>query len=108
MEKFREEIDLLDDKIIKLLVSRQKVALALGKIKENLGIQVVDLSREQQIMRRLTSIEYENMSSDSINQIYSEIFSSARSVQQKIVVSYLGPESSFSHQATSQKGWVLT
>lgn len=99
LEKYREEIDLIDDKIIELLVSRQNAVLALGKIKEALGIQVIDLSREQQIIRRLASIEYENLGSDSINRIYSEIFSTARSLQQKIIVSYLGPEASFSHQA---------
>ena len=99
LKEKRNEIDSIDDQIVELLSRRQDIAKSIGKVKENLGVQVIDLSREKEIIKRLTSKGFHNLGSDSINRIYSEIFFTARAAQQKTFVSYLGPEASFSHQA---------
>jgi chorismate mutase/prephenate dehydratase len=99
LKSHRDEIDLIDDQVLELLARRQGVAKQIGKVKEALGIEVIDLSREHEIIERLVSKGLENLSSDSIREIYSEIFSIARAVQRKEHVSYLGPVASFCHQA---------
>ena len=99
LQLHRQAVDSIDDKIVELLAKRQQFARKMGRIKENLGLKVVNPSREHEIIQRLTSKGYENLDSEAITRIYSEIFSIARDVQQKTTVSYLGPEASFSYQA---------
>ena len=52
---YREEIDRIDKQIISLLSRRQEVAMAVGEIKKDRGLEIFDPAREEEIMRRLTA-----------------------------------------------------
>ena len=80
-------------------MSRQEIASKIGQIKRALGIQILDPSREKEVLKRLTSKSCENLTEDAIRHIFSEIFSAARSVQKPLTVAFLGPEATFCHQA---------
>lgn len=95
----RKDIDEIDGQILSLLSRRQDVAAEIGKLKRDLGFEIMDHAREQEVLRRLVSNSNKNLSADAIRAIYSEIISAARSVQQVPTVAYLGPEATFSHQA---------
>jgi monofunctional chorismate mutase len=82
LEEFREEIDSIDGQIISLLNRRQEIAAQIGKIKRDLGIEVIDLAREEEVLRRLASKEHKSLNSQAIRNIFSEVISAARSVQQ--------------------------
>ena len=99
MNACREDIDRIDEQIISLLSSRQGLAANIGKLKRGLGIGIIDPAREQAVLRRLASKSQENLSARAIRNVFSEIISAARSVQDDPVVAYLGPEATFSHQA---------
>jgi chorismate mutase/prephenate dehydratase len=99
MSGHREEIDQIDEQILALLVKRQSVAVDIGRLKKELGMDVLDQTREQEVLRRLTSKGQESLNAQTIRNIFSEIMSAARSVQQVPTVAYLGPEATFSHQA---------
>jgi chorismate mutase/prephenate dehydratase len=95
----RKDIDEIDGQILSLLSRRQDVAAEIGKLKRDLGFEIMDHAREQEVLRRLVSNSNKNLSADAIRAIYSEIISAARAVQQVPTVAYLGPEATFSHQA---------
>ena len=99
LEKYRKEIDKIDQQIFDLLLKRQEIAANIGKIKERLGLEVFDPARERKILRSLTSKADGNLSYNTIRTIFNEIISAARSVQFPIKVGFLGPEGTFSHQA---------
>jgi chorismate mutase/prephenate dehydratase len=99
MSGHREEIDQIDEQILALLLKRQGVAVEIGRLKRELGMDVLDQTREQKVLRRLTSKGQGNLNAETIRNIFSEIMSAARSVQQVPTVAYLGPEATFSHQA---------
>ena len=100
LEKYRKEIDITDKKIVELLNKRAKAALEIGKIKGNTSKPVYVPSREKQVLDN--AIKNNNgplLNSDIVN-IYKEIIGSCRALETKLKVSYLGPQSTFSHQAT--------
>ncbi len=99
IDSIRKEIDRIDEGIISLIIKRQKKAYTIGEIKKRLGIKVFDISREKEIKRRLLSFENELLKKDTINAIFTEIISASRAVQSHLAVGYLGPETTFSHQA---------
>jgi chorismate mutase/prephenate dehydratase len=99
LEGYREEIDSIDGQMLSLLSRRQEVASSVGQIKKERGLEVFDPSREEEIMRRLTSASHGALSGEAIKHIYNEIISASRSVQESLTVAYFGPEATFAHQA---------
>jgi len=96
---YREEIDSIDGQIISLLSRRQEVAMAVGQIKKERGLEIFDPAREEEIMRRLVSDYQGVLSKEAVKHIYNEIISASRSVQESLNVAYFGPEATFTHQA---------
>ena len=99
LDGYRKDIDEIDRQILSRLSRRQDVAAEIGKLKRDLGFEIMDHAREQEVLRRLVSNSNKNLSADAIRAIYSEIISAARSAQQVPTVAYLGPEATFTHIA---------
>lgn len=99
LERHRDELDSINEHIISLLSRRQDIAYAIGQLKRGLGIEIFDPSREQEILNRLTSRSRGHLTKEVIGYIFNEIMSAARSVQEPLTVAYLGPETTFTHQA---------
>jgi chorismate mutase / prephenate dehydratase len=101
LEKLREQIDRIDDRILSLLSERQGIACEIGSAKKELGLTLLDPAREKEVLRRLISNYQGSLSPDAIRSIFGEIISAARAVQQTRSFAYLGPEGSFCHQAAA-------
>jgi len=98
-DKLREKIDSLDQEILKLLNERGDVALEIRKLKMENSVGVYDPVREKLIKNKLKELNAGPFSDDSVLNIFREIISASRLLQQPTRVAYLGPEGSFSHQA---------
>ena len=68
--EFRRLMDDLDEQIVDLLDQRISIAKEIAKEKDT----VVDLKRESEIIGRLCSRNYKNLSSQYIRWIYNIIF----------------------------------
>ncbi|MBK5100170.1 MAG: chorismate mutase, partial [Desulfobacteraceae bacterium] len=101
LERLREEIDNLDAHLMSLLAKRQEVAAFIGQIKRDLGIEVFDPAREQEVLRQLASRAGGYLHKEAIKHIFGEIISAARSVQAPLRVAFLGPGATFTHQAAT-------
>ena len=99
LDGHREEIDNIDSQIISLLSKRQEQAYAVGQIKREKGIDIIDPAREEVVLRSLTSRSGKNLTKEAIRHIFGEIISAARAVQEPLAVAFLGPEATFSHNA---------
>ena len=77
----REQIDKLDEEIIKLLKIRMKISKKVGLLKEKLHIPIEDKFRENEIIERLTSKAGENLSEEQLIRIFTAVFKTSKQVQ---------------------------
>ena len=102
IKKIRDNIDLLDSKILELLNERAQEAVNISKEKQ----KTKDLDnfynpeREAQVMRRIQDLNQGPLSDKSILKLFREIMSSCLSLESPLKVSYLGPEGTYTHLAT--------
>jgi chorismate mutase/prephenate dehydratase len=99
----RKAIDKLDAQIVKLLNERTRHVLEIGEIKIKAGEAIYAPHRERVILRRIQSLNEGPIKDDSLRAIYREIMSSALSLEKSMTIAYLGPEATFTHQASVQK-----
>ena len=98
---WRTEIDEIDEQILSLLHDRSKLAIKVGKLKEETGkTSIYAPHREKQIIDRLKSINCDQFPEKQLEKIFTEIISACRSLEKKIRVAYLGPLGSHGHTAS--------
>jgi len=103
LNKLRAEITKNDKTILKLLNQRTKLALEIGTLKKKMKTNVYSPEREENVYRALLKNNKGPLPKESLKAIYREIMSSAIGLQKKLVISYLGPEATFTHQAARSK-----
>lgn len=99
LNKLRTKIDTIDKNILELLNQRLGIAKEIGECKGKSSEIVMDSARETNVIKRLFSLNKGPMSNEAIQHIFTEIFGSSREAQQPHLVSYLGPEATFTHIA---------
>jgi len=93
----RKAIDEIDEKILDLINERLSLGGKIGRIKEKNGDQVLDNSRENQILERLLELNKGPLKQNVLLHIFSEIMATSREIQRPELISYLGPEATFTH-----------
>ena len=99
IDLLRVSIDEIDEKILNLINKRLLLAKQIGVIKKQKGEKVLDPARESNIINRLLSLNKGPLSKNALHHIFAEIIASSREVQKKEIVTYLGPEATFTHIA---------
>src|SRR3989344_117624 len=99
LEQKRKEIDKVDAQIVGLLNKRIDLAKKIGLEKLQKKTDIYDPGREEEIISRLSSKSTAGLPKESLEAIFREIFSISRKVQAPLRVAYLGPETTFTHQA---------
>jgi len=97
--RLRGRIDTIDKNILELLNQRLDIAKEIGKCKGRSAEVVMDSARESNVISRLFSLNKGPLSNEAIQHIFTEIFGSSREAQQPHLVTYLGPEATFTHLA---------
>lgn len=82
IEDWRNRIDELNGELIALLNKRATYATEIGKLKKELGLPVLDASREQAVLDRVGSMTKGPLSSDSIKRIFQVIMEETRKVEE--------------------------
>ncbi len=95
----RQQIDSVDDQILKLLNERGRIAQKVGDLKRDSMSHIHVPERERAVLDRLARQNPGPLSSRAIEAIYREIFSAAIALEREIRVAYLGPAGTFSHLA---------
>ncbi len=99
LEELRQKIDALDNRVLELLRERAGFVHQVGELKHKTGESYYAPEREEAMLQRLTAAETGPLPAASVRAIYREILSAMRALEQRIIVAYLGPPSTFSHQA---------
>ena len=100
---FREKIDGLDRQLVELLNQRLTLAAEIGKVKRSAGGQIYVAEREDAVFRKVTELNQGPIKDEALRAIYREIMSAAIALEQPLLIAYLGPEATNSHQAALKK-----
>ena len=84
IKKLRKAIDALDEKLIGTLNKRTKLAISIGKIKEQLKESVYSPEREQQVYNRISKFNKGPLDKKTLRAIYREIMSGTIMLQKPL------------------------
>ncbi|TAN79908.1 MAG: prephenate dehydratase [Gallionella sp.] len=101
LKQFREQIDRLDDELLKLFNQRAGLAQQIGHLKEN-GV-VLRPEREAQVLQRLQDSNGGPLSNAAVAQLFTEVMSQCRALEAPLAVAYLGPEGTFTEAAALKR-----
>ena len=99
----RNKVDHLDRQIVALLNERAKLAGKIGQIKESVGQQAYDPTREEEVLARVSTLNKGPLSDAGLRSVFRELISSSRAMERPLRVAYLGPAYSFSHLAAMHR-----
>lgn len=92
----RNQIDTVDDQVLRLLNERARLAQTIGHLKNGI---VYKPEREAQVVRRMQTDNPGPLPAESISVLYKEIMSACRALEQPLNIAYLGPQGTFSEAA---------
>lgn len=96
LDRLREQIDALDERILALVSERARLAQAIGHLKNGIAYRP---EREAQVVRRMLAANPGPLPAEVIERLYREIMSACRALEQPLAVAYLGPPGTFSEAA---------
>ncbi len=107
LKQVRQEIDAVDQELLRMLNKRASLSLEVGRIKaEESGVEacsrggaIFKPEREVQVLSNLEAHNAGPLPHAHVATIWREIFSSSRALQRPQKVAYLGPEGTFSYFA---------
>jgi chorismate mutase / prephenate dehydratase len=97
LKKFRDEIDAIDEHLLKLVNERAKLARQIGSLKED-GV-IYRPEREAQILRRLQEHNAGPLSNEAVSNIFRGVMSNCRALEKELSIAFLGPLGTYSEEA---------
>jgi chorismate mutase len=84
IDELRRQIDQLDEKLVELLTERANCALAIGKLKHDLGLDVYQPEREAEVLHHVQShgkLMGSPLAGDAIVRVFERIIDEARHIE---------------------------
>jgi chorismate mutase len=85
IDESRNEIDAVDEAIVKLLDRRAKIVNGIGAIKAKAGLAVFDRRRESEVMRRVARCSDGSFGEAALARVFGEILLESRRMQRRAV-----------------------
>ena len=106
LKQLRDKIDMIDSQLLKLMSDRAGLAQEIGQIKNGTAYRP---EREAQVLARLCEINPGPLPNEHIVQLFTEVMSLCRSMEEPLTIAYLGPRGTFSEEAALKRfGGVVT
>ncbi len=101
IDEIRDQIDKIDEKLLQLFNRRAKLAIQIGqeKSKTHDSNHFHVPHRERDIIERMKQTNPGPLPEEAVECIFREIFSATLALEKPLNIAYLGPETTFSHQA---------
>jgi chorismate mutase/prephenate dehydratase len=99
LQPLRDRVRDLDRQIIDLINARAKVVTEIGEIKAREDAEIFHPGQEKEVYRRIEEMNAGPLSSEVFRAIYREIMSGCIALEKKLLIAYLGPAATFTHQA---------
>jgi len=92
LEDSRKLIDEIDSEIMTLLNRRASLSRRIGELKTRAGLPVVDLDREEVVLRKIVRDNAGEMDPGSLMRIYREVLEESRRIQTTVLLSFSAGE----------------
>ena len=99
LDGLRTGIDAVDEEIVRLLDERARLARQIGKVKIAEGLEAYVPARERNVLDRVSLLSRGDFPKAGLEAVFREIISASISLEAPLKVAYLGPESTFTHEA---------
>ena len=86
IKPFREEIDALDDEIVRLLNKRAAAATKIGHIKREYKMPVYVPTREEEVINHVKSLNPGPLSNSAIGRLFERIIDESRRLERETSV----------------------
>jgi chorismate mutase/prephenate dehydratase len=103
LNDLRKEIDEIDEQLVALLNRRAAIAQKVGQSKAHSRAHYFTPEREETVYKRVCELNNGPFTPRAIKAIYREIISASLALEKPLNIAYLGPEGTFSHQASLMK-----
>ncbi|AQQ09903.1 P-protein [Sedimentisphaera cyanobacteriorum] len=104
LEDLRKKIDQIDSRLVELINERAKVVVDVGKLKRRDGsVPVYAPDRESQVLSKICELNKGPLPDKTLVAVWRELMSGSFFIERPLRISFLGPEGSYSHQASMKK-----
>ncbi|SMN11360.1 Chorismate mutase I / Prephenate dehydratase [uncultured Candidatus Thioglobus sp.] len=102
LEQLRNEIDVIDEQVQGLITDRARLAQEVAQVKKKSGVvsSFYRPEREAQVLRKIKDRNQGVLDDNNMAHIFREIMSACLALEQKLKVAYLGPEGTFTQEAS--------
>jgi chorismate mutase len=85
IEDWRDEIDKLDEQLVKLLNARSQCAIELGRIKRERGLAIYSPDREREVIAHVTGINNGPLDLEAVRRLFERIIDESRRIERVTV-----------------------
>src|SRR5712664_4534204 len=86
LDDLRDDIDRVDEVLVRLLNERARVACEIGKLKKAQGVEVYQPEREKQVLAHVRGIAAEGpLGPDAIARLFERIIDEARRLERRVI-----------------------
>ena len=86
LDDLRDDINRVDEVLVRLLNERARCACEIGMLKKQLGVEVYQPEREKQVLEHVRGIASEGpLGPDAIARLFERIIDEARSLERRVV-----------------------
>ena len=86
LDQLRDDIDRVDEVLVRLLNERARVACEIGKLKKAQGVEIYQPEREKQVLAHVRGIAAEGpLGPDAIARLFERIIDEARRLERRLM-----------------------
>ena len=86
LDDLRDDIDRVDEVLVRLLNERARVACEIGRMKKELGLEVYQPEREKQVLAHVRAVAAEGpLGPEAIARLFERIIDEARGLERRVI-----------------------
>ena len=86
LDELRQDIDRVDEVLVRLLNERARRVCEIGRLKKHLGVEVYQPDREKEVLTHVRTVACEGpLGPDAIGRLFARIIDEARRLERRVV-----------------------
>jgi chorismate mutase/prephenate dehydratase len=103
LERLRKKIDTIDERLVELINERARIVVEVGKLKQADAAPIYVPHRERAVLDKIARMNKGPLPDKTMQAIWRELMSGSFFLERPLLIGYLGPQGSFSHNAAILK-----